>query len=116
MKTSQIEGLLKQYLSDENIDWSSGKIILPKLTDDFIYGPGQQLTIRISSTIVNNPNTALASNWNSGSYPRTDILDITVEEILGNYIKVSGIGVIADSSYFWEGWLPINAITKINKN
>jgi hypothetical protein len=67
--------------------------------------------------IINNPDSVLAINWNSGTYPKTPYLKIYISKIMGPMIYVDGIGfdfeTKQDLSIMWSGWLNTEELTQI---
>ena len=66
---------------------------------------GASYDIIIEDYIVNEPsNFTLSSNWNGGTKPPEHCMIVTIKQIMGKMIKVSGVG--KTSGTYWEGWLP----------
>lgn len=66
---------------------------------------GNRFTIKIENYIINQPpNFLLAENWNGGTVPPEEILDVEVIQIMGKMTKVKAVGKCTRIS--WEGWLP----------
>ena len=69
------------------------------------FNAGDEFTIRLESYIINQPpNFTLSENWNNGTVPPEEILDVTVIQVMGKMIKVRAVGKC--TRIFWEGWLP----------
>ena len=73
--------------------------------------------IKLPIEIINNSDSVLAVNWNSGSSPSTQYLKIYISKILGNMIYVDSVGfnfeTKQDLALMWSGWLDSNIITQI---
>ena len=73
--------------------------------------------IKLPIEIINNSDSVLAVNWNSGSSPSTQYLKIYISKILGNMIYVDSVGfnfeTKQDLVLMWSGWLDSNIITQI---
>lgn len=66
---------------------------------------GNKFTIKIENYIINQPpNFSLAENWNGGTVPPEEILEVEVIQLMGKMTKVKAIGKCTRIS--WEGWLP----------
>lgn len=66
---------------------------------------GSKFTIKLESYIINQPpNFTLSENWNMGTFPPEEILDIEVAKIVGKMVGVKAYG--KESKKYWEGWLP----------
>ena len=66
---------------------------------------GEKFTIRLESYIINQPpNFTLAENWNKGTYPPEEVLDVEVARVMGKMIGVKAVGKTTHIE--WEGWLP----------
>lgn len=70
-----------------------------------LYNVGDKFTIRVENYIINQPvNFSLAENWNGGTVPPEEILDVEIVQLLGKMLKVKAIGKCTHIA--WEGWLP----------
>lgn len=66
---------------------------------------GDKFTIKIENYIINQPeNFSLSENWNHGTVPPEEILDIEVLQLMGKMTKVKAVGKCTRIA--WEGWLP----------
>ncbi|MBQ6632026.1 MAG: hypothetical protein IJH55_07995 [Romboutsia sp.] len=66
---------------------------------------GNKFTIKVENYIINQPpNFSLSENWNGGTVPPEEVLDIEILQIMGKMIKIKAIGKCTNIS--WEGWLP----------
>lgn len=66
---------------------------------------GNKFTIKIENYIINQPpNFDLSENWNSGTVPPEEILDVEIVQTMGKMTKVKAIGKCTRIA--WEGWLP----------
>lgn len=90
-----------------NWDDSTLNIIIPKegMIINNLISVGKKFTIKIENYIINQPpNFDLAENWNGGTVPPEEILDVEILQTLGKMTKVKAIGRCTRIS--WEGWLP----------
>lgn len=66
---------------------------------------GNKFTIKVENYIINQPpNFYLSENWNGGTVPPEEILDVEVVQTMGKMTKVRAIGKCTRIK--WEGWLP----------
>lgn len=66
---------------------------------------GDKFTIQLEGYIINQPpNFTLSENWNQGTFPPEEILDVEVLRVMGKMIGVRAIG--KETQKVWEGWLP----------
>lgn len=66
---------------------------------------GNKFTIKIENYIINQPpNFSLSENWNGGTVPPEEILDIEIIQVMGKMTKVKAVGKCTKIQ--WEGWLP----------
>lgn len=66
---------------------------------------GYNYNIKIENYIINPPpNFTLADNWNNGTSPTDNEMNVVVEEIMGKMVKVRGKG--NNDGQYWSGWLP----------
>lgn len=66
---------------------------------------GNKFTIKIENYIINQPpNFSLAENWNGGTVPPEEILEVEIIQLMGKMTKVKAVGKCTRIS--WEGWLP----------
>lgn len=61
----------------------------------------------------------LHTNWNKGVVPKSKYYKCQVTNIMGNMIKITGVGynfiTQSDTSDNWEGWLPSKSFTVIKE-
>ncbi len=73
--------------------------------------------IRLNDSIYNQDSNLI--NWNNGRLPKGRFYQVEVTQVMGNMIKVSGIGFndLNCTSFVenWFGWLPMDEIDVINK-
>lgn len=63
------------------------------------------ITIHIENYIINEPsNFTLSSNWNGGTTPPENNMNVNIIQQMGKMYKVSGVGI--STNKHWEGWLP----------
>lgn len=74
--------------------------------------------IKLKDSIF-DPNNILTTNWNNGNIPSSRYYQVDINKIMGDMIRVSGIGYEDDSCTKikdnWWGWLPKNEIEIIKK-
>ena len=105
-----------QFANLNNYDPETDTFIIKKYSKP-VYELNHCYLIKIPTTIINNPDSILASNWNNGTYPSTAFLKIYISKVLGNMIYVDSIGfdfeTKQDLSLMWSGWLDCSQITQI---
>ena len=73
--------------------------------------------VRLPNSIINNPDSVLAVNWNNGSCPKTAYLKVYISKIMGTMIYVDSIGfdfeTKQDLNLMWSGWLNTSELTQI---
>lgn len=93
------------------------EIFIPKKTiEDKPEGMiiGHFYRIKIADYIINEPdNFTLSSNWNHGTKPKENILNIELQKIMGKMIYVNSTTYY--SGEMWEGWLPSKAVTVLEE-
>ena len=73
---------------------------------------GDLFTIQLESYIINQPpNFTLSENWNKGTFPPEEVLDIEVVKLLGKMVGVKARG--KTTKIYWEGWLPRKGFKKL---
>lgn len=71
--------------------------------------------IELQDFIVNpDESSTLSSNWNNGKVPEYKKYFVEIVSIMTNMIKVNGVSVENSSSRF-EGWLPMDGFTVLEK-
>ena len=82
-----------------------------KLVQDHCY------LIELKATLFDNQ--ALVVNWNQNNMPKVNALKIEVCRLMGDMVKVNGIGWDSisnkDLNYYWTGWLTIKDIKVIQE-
>jgi len=83
------------------------------------YVVGKGYLVRIDSQLVDNPNSILATNWNSGTYPKYPYYKIYVSKSLGKMIYLDGLAfdmaTNSDLSTMWSGWISVDNLTLIKE-
>lgn len=93
-------------------DDSTTELIIPKgaslkkgkssIVDYEVY---KEYIIEVENYVLYPPDGFdLHINWNNGSIPTDKRMKIRVDQIMGNMIKVSAVGM--NDHKFWWGWLP----------
>ena len=106
----EIEELLKRcvYATVSSYDEKTRAYHIKKYSKPK-YDIGKCYLVRVSSDIVNNPKSVMATNWNTGRSPAHEGLKIYVSKVLGQNIYVDGAGYDLenklDIDYMWSGWL-----------
>lgn len=99
-----------------NYDEATNTIKIPKYTKP-TFDKGKCYVVKLNISLVNNPNSLAAINWNSGSYPKHEYLKIYIDNTLGKMIHVDSLAVDPETKKdimeLWTGWLPIEEITQI---
>lgn len=67
--------------------------------------------IQIADNIINPPEGfTLSQNWNGGTNPPTQFMNVMVVQVMGKMFKVSGVGFDPDTNNTlaceWTGWIP----------
>lgn len=76
------------------------------------FKPGDKFTIQIADYILNQPpNFTLSENWNRGTFPPEEVLDVEVIKVIGKMVGVRAKGTT--TGLVWEGWLPEKGISII---
>lgn len=71
---------------------------------------GTKCKVKIANYILNQPpNFTLAENWNQGTYPPEELLEIKIMKHIGQMIGVRAVG--ENTKTVWEGWLPRKGVT-----
>jgi len=115
-----IEDQLKktQYADLSNFDSTTNTFTIPKYTKP-VYESQKCYLIQVPSTILNNPSSFVAVNYNNGSFPTNEYLKIFVNKTAGKMIYVNGlaydINMKQDLLKMWSGWLPSDEIIMISK-
>ncbi len=82
------------------------------------YEAGKMYIIRLPESIVNQHNSVLAANWNSGRAPQFSCMKAYVSRIMGKMLYVDSVAYDLenqqDLSLSWSGWLPADEITQIS--
>lgn len=66
---------------------------------------GDKFMINIENYIIHEPpNFTLSEQWNGGTTPPENEMDVSIIDIKGKMYKVSGTG--QSSKIEWVGWLP----------
>lgn len=113
------EQLLQVKVADlSNFDEAINTYYIPKYKKP-AYDVGNCYIIQISKTIINNPDSVWATNWNNGSCPHDFYLKAYVSKVLGQMIYVDTLAYDMETSKdltnMWSGWLPVSEITYIKQ-
>lgn len=66
---------------------------------------GSKFTIKIENYIINQPpNFTLSENWNGGTFPPEEVLEVEVIQVVGQMTRVKAVGKCTRIE--WIGWLP----------
>lgn len=115
--TDYIYAKLKQLsvakiLLDKNIN----EYLIPKYSKPK-FDIGKMYLIKVSSEIVNNPNSILAINWNSGNSPKNTYYKAYVNKVIGGNIHCDCLAINPitkqDLSEIFSGYLDINYIEQL---
>jgi hypothetical protein len=106
-----------QFADLNNYDARTNTFIIRKYCKP-TYEVNKCYLVRVPASIVNSADSVLATNWNSGSYPRTQYLKTYVSKIMGPMIYVDSIGFDFDTkqdlNIMWSGWLNTAELTQIS--
>lgn len=106
------------YADLSNYNESTNTFIIPKYSKPS-YDIGKMYLVQVSSNIVNNTTSVIATNWNHGTAPKSTYLKIYVSGLVGKMLKVDSIAVDEntkqDLGFMWSGYLPVNELTQILK-
>lgn len=70
-----------------------------------VFEIGKKFTIKLENYIINQPpNFTLSENWNGGTFPPEEVLDIEIMRVVGKMVGVKAKG--HNNGIEWEGWLP----------
>ena len=116
--------LIKQQLQNcsytnlSNFNQETQTFIIPKYKKpQFILG--NMYLVQLSNSLVNNPNSVVAVNYNNGTAPNYTFLKIFVSKSLGKLIYVDSLGfdpnTKQDINIMWSGWLPTEDLTIISQ-
>ncbi len=105
-----------QFANLNNYDPTTNTFLIPKYSQP-TYDINKCYLVRLPLTIINTPDSVLATNWNNGSFPMAQYLKIYISKALGNMIYVDSIGfdfeTKQDLNHMWSGWLQTDTLTQI---
>jgi hypothetical protein len=105
-----------QFADLNNFDKNSNTYIIRKYCKP-TYELNKCYLVKVPANIVNSTDSVLATNWNSGSCPKTQYLKIYLSKVLGTMIYVDSIGfdfeTKQDLNLMWSGWLNTTELTQI---
>ena len=82
------------------------------------YEVGKMYLVKLSGSLVDNADSAVATNWNGGTSPKMPYLKIYVSKMLGRMLQVDSIcydyDKMADTALMWSGWLPVDELTQLS--
>lgn len=113
-----IKELLKHcgYANLNNYDAETMTYHIPKYAKPQ-FQIGKCYLVKVSKAIVKNPNSVMATNWNSGKAPQFEYLKIYISKALGTNIYVDSAGYDyenkKDLDYIWSGWLNTNDLEQL---
>ena len=93
------------------------KILIQKGSRDvenikFEVGKYYQVSLNNRLLDSNDSFVIFHSQWNKGNFPKENIMNVEILEVMGTAIKIHGVGL--NSKTFWDGWLPIDEVKIIN--
>ena len=104
------------YADLSHYDKETNTYIIPRYSKPK-YNVGKMYVVRIPLDILNMTNSALATNWNNGTCPKSEYLKIYVSKMVGKMLYVDSLGFDLeqnkDLSNMWSGYLPAEEITQI---
>ena len=100
-------------------DDTTCEIIIPQTISQSMQSTGLQLNqvyqIYLAQYVVTEPEGfTLSANWNNGTCPPENRMNIKIVQLLGKMAQIAGIGCTTNIS--WQGWVPIKAITILDDN
>ena len=112
-----LEQLKKVNYADLNhYDKETNTYMIPKYSKPK-YDVGKMYVVKIPLDILNMPNSALATNWNNGTYPRSEYLKIYVSKMVGKMLYVDSVGFDPlqnkDLNCIWSGYLPAEELIQM---
>ena len=104
------------YCDLSHYDKETNTYMIPKYSKPK-YDVGKMYIVKIPLDILNIPNSALATNWNNGTYPRSEYLKIYVSKMVGKMLYVDSVGFDPlqnkDLDSIWTGYLPAEELTQM---
>ena len=118
MRSKIVETQLKKcsYADLSHFDEAKGVFNIPKYSKPK-FDIGKMYIIQVANELVDNNSSVIATNWNSGTSPKSQFLKIYVSKMVGKMIYVDSlvfnIDTKSDTNITWSGWLPTEQITQI---
>lgn len=118
MRSKIVETQLKKcsYADLSHFDNTTGVFNIPKYSKPK-FDIGKMYIIQVANELVDNNSSVIATNWNSGTSPKSQFLKIYVSKMVGKMIYVDSlvfnIDTKSDTNITWSGWLPTEQITQI---
>ena len=118
MSTKLVLEQLKKvnYADLSNFDKETNTYMIPRYSKPK-YDVGKMYVVKIPLDILNMTNSALATNWNNCTCPKSEYLKIYVSKMVGKMIYVDSLGFDfegnKDLTNMWSGYLPTEEITQI---
>ena len=118
MRSKIVETQLKKcsYADLSHFDNTTGVFNIPKYSKPK-FDIGKMYIIQVANELVDNNGSVIATNWNSGTSPKSQFLKIYVSKMVGKMIYVDSlvfnIETKSDTNIIWSGWLPTEQITQI---
>ena len=118
MRSKIVETQLKKcsYADLSHFDNTTGVFNIPKYSKPK-FDIGKMYIIQVANELVDNNSSVIATNWNSGTSPKSPFLKIYVSKMVGKMIYVDSlvfnIKTKSDTNITWSGWLPTEQITQI---
>ena len=104
------------YADLSHFDSTTGVFNIPKYSKPK-FDIGKMYIIQVANELVDNNSSVIATNWNSGTSPKSQFLKIYVSKMVGKMIYVDSlvfnIETKSDTNITWSGWLPTEQITQI---
>ena len=105
-----------QFANLNNFDPTTNTFIIPKYSKP-TYDINKCYLVKLPLNIVDTADSVLATNWNNGTFPKTQYLKIYISKALGTMIYVDSIGfdfeTRQDLNLMWSGWLDTSSLTQI---
>ncbi len=105
-----------QFANLNNYDSVTNTFLIPKYSQP-TYDLNKCYLVKLPLNIISTGDSVLATNWNNGSFPKTQYLKIYISKTMGNMIYVDSVGfdfeTKQDLNLMWSGWLNTSELTQI---
>ena len=105
-----------QFANLNNYDPTTNTFLIPKYSQP-TYDINKCYLVKLPLNIVGTADSVLATNWNNGTFPKTQYLKVFVSKQLGSMIYVDSISYDFENRHdlnlMWSGWLDMSSLTQI---